>query len=287
MKGAIIGDIVGSIYEFHNIKTKDFPLFQDSCTFTDDTIMTCAVANAFRIADQQGRPLYDNLIGFMQAFGRHFPQRGYGGHFEDWLYQDDPKPYHSFGNGAPMRVSSAGFLGDTPERARELGIITAMPSHNHPDSLIAAGLTAELIWRARHGESKEDLRKRAESFYQLPSLDEIRPDYEFDVSCQGTMPVALAAFFESTDFVDAIRNAISVGGDSDTIACITGAIAEAYYGVPESVWLMARRKLTATLAQTVDDFYAYANGETRYKTGELVDRILPPGAQALCDSMSK
>ncbi len=285
MKGAIIGDIVGSIYEFHNIKTKDFPLFGKACTFTDDTVMTCAVANAFRLADEKKKPLYYALVNAMQAFGRHYPYRGYGGHFEGWLYEDEPEPYYSYGNGAPMRVAAAGFLGDTPERARELGIRTALPTHNHPESLLAAGLTAELIYLARHGATKEELRRRAARHYDLPVLDEIREEYDFDVSCQGTMPVALSSFFESTDFEDAIRLAISVGGDSDTIACITGSIAEAYYGVPEDLWLMARSKLTATLAQTVDEFYEYAGSAVRYKTGEITDQPLPEEAQEICDRM--
>ena len=267
MKGAIIGDIVGSIYEFHNIKTKDFPLFTQTCSFTDDTVMTCAVANAFRLADLNGRPILPELVTSMQGFGRRFPYRGYGGRFEGWLYEAHPQPYYSYGNGAPMRVSAMGLLGDTPERARELGMVSALPTHNHPASLRAAGLTAELIWLARHGTSREDLRVKAESVYQLPKLDALRDSYSFDVSCAGTMPVALAAFFESTDFEDAIRNAISMGGDSDTIAAITGCIAEAFYGVPLNLWLEARRYLTATLAQVVDEFYDYAEAEVRYPTG--------------------
>lgn len=285
MKGAIIGDIVGSIYEFHNIKTKNFPFYAQDCIFTDDTVMTCAVANAFRLADLNGRDVLSELVSGMQAFGKHFPYRGYGGRFEDWIYEEHPQPYYSYGNGAPMRVSSAGFLGESPERARELGMITALPTHNHPASLRAAGLTAELIWRARHGASKRDLRVRAKQVYQLPKLDEIRDTYSFDVSCQGTMPVALAAFFESTGFEDAIRNAISIGGDSDTIAAITGAIAEAYYGVPVKTWLGARRFLTATLAQVVDEFYRYADAEIRYPTGAGVVGLLSPEEQELCDTL--
>ena len=254
MKGAIIGDIVGSIYEWNNIKTKDFPLFQEKCFFTDDTVLTCAVAYAINHSDRAH--LLGELKQALQGFGRRYPHRGYGRHFKAWMWLPNPTPYNSCGNGAAMRVSPAGFCGDSPSAARYIGEITAEPTHNHPESLKAAGLVAELIWRARHGADMRELLRTAEIAYSWCSLDEIRPDYKFDVTCQGTMPAVLASFFESTDFEDAIRNAVSVGGDSDTIAAITGSIAEAYYGVPNEIWERAKGFLDADLTKVVDAFYA-------------------------------
>ena len=257
MKGAIIGDIVGSVYEWHNIKTKEFPLFQKRSTFTDDTVMTCAVAKAFLEAEKDGMPLVEHMTRSMQTLGRQNPFRGYGSHFGRWIYDEDPQPYNSLGNGAAMRASPAGFLGKTAEDAYALGELTAMPTHNHPEGLKAAGITAALIWLARHGADKDEMYRYVSGKYVIPDLDTIRPAYRFDVTCMGTMPVALAAFFESESFEDAIRNAISVGGDSDTIGAITGSIAEAYYGVPEEIWQEARSLLNYELAEIVDAFYAH------------------------------
>lgn len=259
MKGAIVGDIVGSVYEWNNIKTKYFPLFREDCFFTDDTVMTVAIGHA--LMNNLGfdgysiTELVNSLTSYMQMYGRKYQHRGYGGAFAGWIYDKDPKPYYSFGNGAPMRASSAGWLAKSAEEARELGRITALPTHNHPEGLKAASLAAELIWMARNGESMDTLRTRAAHLYALPVIDEIRSDYTFDVSSQGTMPVALSAFFESTSFEDAIRNAISVGGDSDTIAAITGSIAEAYYGVSEEIWNKAKHILNSHLVGIVDKFY--------------------------------
>ncbi len=258
MKGAIIGDIVGSIYEHHNIKTKSFPLFRSRSSFTDDTVMTCAVAKAFLDAAEEDVPIVDLMTRSMQELGRKYPHRGYGGRFKHWIYAEEPEPYNSLGNGAPMRSSPAGFLGRTVEAAYELGELTALPTHDHPEGLKAAGTVAALVWLARHGADRETLRSYAAERYDIPQLDVIRPTYRFDVTCMGTMPAALAAFFDSEDFEDAIRNAVSVGGDSDTIAAITGSIAEAYYGVPEELWQEARSRLTAELAEIVDRFCAFA-----------------------------
>lgn len=257
MKGAIIGDIVGSVYEWHNIKTKVFPLFQPRSSFTDDTVMTCAVAKAFLEAAKDDGPIVEHMTRSMQELGRKNPHRGYGGHFGRWIYSEDPQPYNSLGNGAAMRASPAGFLGKTAEAAYELGELTAMPTHDHPEGLKAAGVTAALVWMARHRADKEELYRYVSDKYVIPDLDTIRPTYRFDVTCMGTMPVALAAFFESESLEDAIRNAVSVGGDSDTIAAITGSIAEAFYGVPEDLWQKARSRLNPELAGIVDDFYAH------------------------------
>lgn len=258
MKGAIIGDIAGSVYEFNNIKTKDFPFFSERCDFTDDTVMTVAVAAGLMTALNEGIELTEALTGSLHDYGNRYPHRGYGGRFRYWLKSSDPRPYNSWGNGAPMRCSPAGWIAGSPEKAFELGMYTAAPTHNHPEAMKAAGLTAMLIWYGRHGMSMEGLREIAEKWYSLPVLDEIREVYSFDVSSGGTMPVALSAFFESVSFEDAIRNAISVGGDSDTIAAVTGAVAEAFYGIPEQLWQQASQYLSKELKERVDGFYAFA-----------------------------
>ena len=258
MKGAIIGDITGSIYEWHNIKTKEFELLPDSCFFTDDTVMTVAVGVGLMNAFERNGDIEEFLTDSMHDYGNRYPHRGYGGRFRRWLQSPDPRPYNSLGNGAPMRCSAAGWLAGTPEKAFELGMYTAAPTHNHPEGMKAAGVTSMLICLARGGMSMEELRDTAAKWYALPVLDEIRPDYSFDVTCDGTMPAALSAFFKSTDFEDAIRNAISVGGDSDTIAAITGSLAEAFYGVPEELWRRAETFLTEELRENVEAFRAFA-----------------------------
>lgn len=257
LRGAIIGDIVGSIYEFDNIKTKDFPLFGPGCAFTDDTVMTVAVADAFSKAeaDASDEQLVRLIKNSLRYWGNKYPDMSYGGRFRDWLYSDDPQPYNSSGNGAPMRCSAAGWVATSPEDARHLGELTAMPTHNHPEALKAAALTAELIYLARTGSTMKHLRRIAELYYVIPKVDELRPTYDFSESSQDTMPAALAAFFDSTGFEDAIRNAISLGGDSDTIAAITGSIAEAYYGVPEFLWV----KTIMYLDNSVVDALAHFN----------------------------
>ena len=268
MKGAIIGDIIGSAYEFHNVKEKDFDLFPPKAHFTDDTVMTLAVAKSLyeyeknewgtdlRYEPISGEQLEEVLTMYMYDIGNLY-RTSYGSRFKNWLRSSDPQPYNSWGNGAPMRCSAAGWFADTPDRAFVLGMITAQPSHNHVDAMIAAGLTADLICRARHKATKEEMFETAKKFYVIPGIDDVRPWYRFDVSCQGTMPVALAAFFESRNFEDAIRNAVSVGGDSDTIAAITGSIAEAYYGLDASLWRQALPYLSDELRAIVKDVYDY------------------------------
>ena len=254
MKGAIIGDIVGSVYEFHNHKSKSFSLFSHHDKFTDDTVMTVAVGMGLLRAFETDADLLDTLTDFLHDYGNRYPHRGYGGRFRQWLRSSDPQPYNSWGNGAPMRCSAAGWLAKTPEKAFVLGMYTAAPTHNHPEAMIAAGVTAMLIWQARHGMPMDALQELAARYYRIPRLDDIRDAYEFDVSCMGTMPVALAAFFESTGFEDTVRNAVSVGGDSDTIAAIAGSIAEAYYGVPPEIWAHAEEYLTGELMENVTEF---------------------------------
>ena len=233
MLGAIIGDIVGSIYEWHNIKTKEFPLFGQKCKFTDDTVMTIAVAEGLM---NGGTP--EDYVKAMKRLGRMFPKAGYGGRFRSWLFSDDNKPYNSWGNGSAMRVSPAGCFFDTLEMTENAAEASAAVTHNHPEGIKGAKATAAAIFLARNNKSKEEIKSYIENNYGYDlsgTLDKIRPTYKFDVSCMGTVPEAIIAFLESEDFEDAIRNAISLGGDSDTLAAITGSIAEAAYGVPDEI----------------------------------------------------
>lgn len=231
MMGAIIGDIVGSVYEWNNIKTKEFPLFQDKCFFTDDTVMTIAVAEGLMNGGTKA-----DFIDAMKKYGRMYPDAGYGGRFGSWLFSDSREPYHSWGNGSAMRTAAVGWWFDSIEETRAMAARAAGVTHDHPEGIKGAESTAAAIFLARTGHSKAEIKEYVEREfgYDLsPTLDEIRPGYRFSESCQGTVPQAIIAFLESTDFEDAIRNAISLGGDSDTLAAITGSIAEAAYGVPQ------------------------------------------------------
>ena len=231
MMGAIIGDIVGSVYEWNNIKTKEFPLFQDKCFFTDDTVMTIAVAEGLMNGGEK-----DDFIDAMKKYGRMYPDAGYGGRFGRWLMTDSREPYHSWGNGSAMRTAAVGWWFDNLEETRTAAVLAAGVTHDHPEGIKGAESTAAAIFLARTGYSKAEIEEYVEREfgYDLSwALDEIRPDYRFNESCQDTVPQAIIAFVESNDFEDAIRNAISLGGDSDTLAAITGSIAEAAYGVPQ------------------------------------------------------
>jgi ADP-ribosylglycohydrolase len=250
MIGAIIGDIVGSIYEFDNIKTKDFPMFGEDNTFTDDTVMTLAVAEGLM---NGGRS--DDFINAMKKYGRLYPYAGYGGRFDSWLRSDNRAPYNSYGNGSAMRVSPCGWAFDTLEDVESVAGISAAVTHNHIEGIKGAQATAASIFLARIGKSKTDIKTYIESKYRYDlnlTLDNIRRTYKFDESCQGTVPQAIIAFLESTDFEDAIRNAISLGGDSDTLAAITGSIAEAAYGVPDEIRDKSLRYLDATLREVYE-----------------------------------
>ena len=239
MIGAIIGDIVGSRFERHNCKSKDFLLFSTGCRFTDDTVMSLAVCDALLRWEEVGRKqeLSKFAIESMREFGRVFPHRGYGGMFSEWLYSDNPKPYNSFGNGAAMRVSGCGWVAKSLDEAKELSRSVTAVTHNHPEGIKGAEAVAIAVFLALNGKFKDEIKEYIEKNYYLIdfTLDSIREQYSFDVTCQGSVPQALEAFFESESFEDAIRNAISIGGDSDTIGAITGAVAEAYYGVPENL----------------------------------------------------
>ena len=239
MLGAIIGDIVGSVYESHNIKTKNFDFFSTTrhCRPTDDSIMTLAVANAILNAENNRLSLEKEAVKQMQMLGAMYPRAGYGGKFRYWLRDPDPKPYNSYGNGASMRVSPCGFAATSLEDAIRMADAVTKVTHNHPEGMKGAEATAAAIYLARIGKTIPEIRDYIEqNFYRINfTLDEILPSYTFDVSCQGSVPQALEAFFESTGFEDAIRNAISIGGDSDTLAAITGGIAQAYYGIPTNI----------------------------------------------------
>lgn len=240
MYGAFIGDIVGSKYEFHNIKTKNFPLFSQGCDYTDDTIMTAAVAKALMLSREEqsensenGKGFHEFLIEVMQDFGKRYPNPtgAYGGSFAIWLRQATPKPYGSYGNGSAMRVSPCGLAAVTIEEAKALARASASVSHNHPEGIKGAEAVASAIFLAKCGKSKEEIRQYINKhYYKLNfTLDSIREAYRFDGSCQGSVPQAIVAFLESADFEDAIRNIISIGGDCDTTGAITGSIAWVYY----------------------------------------------------------
>jgi ADP-ribosylglycohydrolase len=231
MIGAIAGDIIGSVYEHRPIKTKDFPLFDALCKFTDDTVLTVGVAHAIL----SGAPYVDSI----RRVGRRYPHAGYGGYFIRWLFSEDFLPYNSWGNGSAMRVSPVGFAFSTEDEVLRQARMTAEITHNHPEGIKGAEATALAVFLARTGHDKEAIRVRIKTLfgYDLDrTVDDIRPFYSFDVSCQGTVPEAIVAFLDSESYEDAIRNAISLGGDSDTLACITGGIAEAFYeGVPGEI----------------------------------------------------
>ena len=234
MIGAIIGDVVGSRFEWNNHRSKDFELFTSKCSATDDSIMTLAIGEALMCSKSDWSDLGAQAVRCMQRIGRPYPNCGYGGRFHRWIYSDHPHPYKSYGNGAAMRVSACGFAARSLEEAKALSGIVTKVTHNHPEGVRGAEATTVAIYMARSGHSMEEIREVIDrEYYPMNfTLDEIRPTYRFNESCQGTVPQALMAFFESTGFEDAIRNAISVGGDSDTLAAITGGVAQAYYGVP-------------------------------------------------------
>lgn len=260
MYGAILGDIIGSPFEFdRGDKTKDFKLFSRRSHFTDDSVMTLAVCEALLKVGQDAtvKEIEDAVISSMQSWGRRYPHAGYGGYFRRWLTACHPEPYNSFGNGSAMRVSAVGWLYDSLENTRTVAKATANVTHNHPEGIKGAEATASAIFMARNGSSKKEIKKYIENEFHYDlnrTLDEIRPSYHMDETCQKTVPEAIIAFLEATDFEDAIRNAVSLGGDTDTLGAITGSIAEAYYGIPE--WLMTecRKRTNKDMRVVLDDF---------------------------------
>lgn len=237
MLGAIIGDIVGSRFEWNNHRDKDFEFLTYKCFPTDDSIMSLAIAQAILVSKPNHSDLSKNAIECMQSVGRNYPDCGYGGSFYNWMFSDNSKPYNSYGNGAAMRVSPAGFAATSLEEAKELSRLVTEVTHNHPEGIKGAEATAVAIYLAKSGSSILEIRDYInDNYYPMNfTLDDIRDTYKFNETCQDTVPQALQAFFESTDFEDAIRNAISIGGDSDTLAAICGGVAEAYYGIPTDI----------------------------------------------------
>ena len=250
MFGAIAGDVIGSVYEHYQIKTSDFPLFHRGCRFTDDTVLTVAIAHA--ILEQT------DYASALKAFGRRYPDAGYGGSFYRWIFEPGVQPYNSWGNGSAMRVSPVGFAFDDVDRVLLEAKRSAEVSHNHPEGIKGAQATAVAVLLARQGRNKASIRREiGHRFgYNLDrSIQEIRPSYRFDVSCQGSVPESIIAFLDSKDYEDAIRLAISLGGDSDTLACIAGGIAHAFYGeVPAEIATRVRGLLTQDLLAVVDKF---------------------------------
>lgn len=247
MYGAMIGDIVGSKYEFNNIKTKEFPLFSPGCDYTDDSIMTAAVAQAILRTVREGGDFSRVLVETMRDFGRRYPDPtgAYGGRFAAWLRREDPAPYGSYGNGSAMRVSPCALAAVTLEEALDLARASAAVTHDHPEGIKGAQAVAAALFLAKTGASRAEIRQYiAGRFYPLDfTLDAIRADYRFDVSCQGSVPQAIQAFLESADFEDAIRGAVSIGGDCDTTGAMAGSIAWTYYTVEAGGtlgWLQGR-----------------------------------------------
>ena len=259
MFGAILGDIIGSPYEFdhNNIKTKNFPLFSRNSQFTDDTVMTIAIAEAILYADGDLDDLADEAVASMQKLGRLYPYAGYGARFVGWVHSDNPKPYNSLGNGAAMRVSPVAWAFDDMETVRKAAVAVTAVTHNHPEGIKGAEATAAAIFMARKGASKAEIKAFIESEfgYDLSrTCDEIRPDYHHDETCMHTVPEAFAAFLEGESFEDVIRNAVSLGGDSDTLTAIAGSIAEGFYGIDHKLKAEAVKRLDGLLEDILGDF---------------------------------
>ena len=259
MYGAILGDMIGAPYEFdRGNKTKDFPLFSRRSEFTDDSVMTIAVAEALmNTLGRSDEEIKNALVASMQKWGHMYPDAGYGGRFYHWLRARHPEPYGSYGNGSAMRVSSAGWLFETLEETRRMARLTAEVTHNHPEGIKGAEATASAIFMARNGSSKDEIRSYIirEYGYDLSrTCDEIRPGYHHVESCQKTVPEAVTAFLEGIDFEDVIRTAVSLGGDCDTLTCIAGSMAEAMYGVPEEIRAECRKRLPEDMLEVLDRF---------------------------------
>lgn len=247
--GAVIGDIVGSRFEGHNLKSTEFELFTEACKFTDDTVMT--LANADWLLND------DDLTACMLKWGKRYPHRGYGGRFRQWLYKGPQQPYNSFGNGSGMRVSPVGFYAETLDETLALARQSAEVTHNHPEGIKGAQAIAAAVFLARTGKNKQEIRASIERMFGYDlhhNCDEIRPTYRFDVTCQGSCPEAIIAFLDSRDYESALRLAVSLGGDSDTIACMAGGIAAAYYGVPSKIVDRAMSYLTDDIRTIIARF---------------------------------
>lgn len=260
MLGAIVGDVVGSVFEWDNYKGVDFPFLVDRCFFTDDSVMTLAVADALLSLD--GEVLIDDdlvrdaIRASLVDYGRIYPDVGYGAHFREWIFSEEHFPYGSYGNGSAMRVSSVAYFASDLEGVLRLARLSAEVSHNHLEGIKGAEVVAGCVFLARSGMSKAEIRSFVESGYYDVGfcLDDIRDGYVFDVSCQGSVPVAIRAFLEGDSFESVVRLAVSVGGDSDTIAAIAGSIAGAFYGVPEDVEEVVLSRLDDRLREVLGRF---------------------------------
>ena len=250
MIGSIIGDIVGSVFEHRNIKTTEFKLFNFGARFTDDTVLTVAIADAIL-----NELPYDTTL---QKWGQNYPGRGYGNHFDSWLHSENPTPYNSWGNGSAMRVSPIGFAFDDLERVLIEAKKSAEVSHNHPEGITGAQAVAVAIYLARTGSSKKEIRDFIMNKFNYNlnrTVEEIRPDYKFDISCQGSVPEAIICFLDSSDFENCIRLSISIGGDSDTIACMAGGIAQAFYkSISPEVVATAKEMLPGDMLSILNEF---------------------------------
>ena len=262
MYGAILGDMIGSPYEFERgMKTKDFPLFSIGSRFTDDTVMSLAVAEALMDSMGKGEEEHKQaLVASMQKWGRRYPDAGYGGRFCTWLAQENPQPYYSWGNGSAMRVSPAGWLYGSLEETLEKAKWTAEVTHNHPEGIKGAQAIAAAIYIARTSRTKDEIRQYITDHFSYDlnrTCDEIRPGYRFDVSCQGSVPEAIIAFLEGEDLIDSIRNAVSLGGDTDTQGCMAGSIAEAFWGIVISMRIEVDRRLPEDLREILYRFNGF------------------------------
>lgn len=280
MYGAILGDIIGSPFEFdRGDKTKDFKLFSRRSHFTDDSVMTLAVCEALLKVGQDAtvKEIEDTVISSMQSWGRRYPRAGYGGYFRRWLTARHPQPYNSFGNGSAMRVSAVGWLYDSLEKTRTVAKATANVTHNHPEGIKGAEATASAIFMARNGSSKEEIKKYIENEFHYDlnrTLDEIRPNFHMDETCQKTVPEAIIAFLEARAFEDAIRNAVSLGGDTDTLGAITGSIAEAYFGISETLISECRNRINKDMRDVVDAFYSFVRKDDLPNTNQMIEKAI-------------
>ena len=280
MYGTILGDIIGCPFEFdRGDKTKDFKLFSRRSHFTDDSVMTLAVCEALLKVGQDAtvKEIEDAVITSMQSWGRRYPHEGYGGYFRCWLTARHPEPYNSFGNGSAMRVSAAGWLYDSLEKTRVVAKATANVTHNHPEGIKGAEATASAIFMARNGSSKEEIKKYIENEFHYDlnrTLDEIRPSFHMHETCQKTVPEAIIAFLEAKDFEDAIRNAVSLGGDTDTLGAITGSIAEAYFGIPEALKSECRNRINKDMRDVVDTFYSLVRKDDSPNTNQMIEKAI-------------
>lgn len=267
MLGAIVGDVVGSVYEFNNIKRKDFILFDPFCFFTDDTVMTFAIAEALRKTQKKN---FENLdkqaIKEMQKFGKLYPNAGYGNSFKVWLNQKKSQPYQSYGNGSAMRISPVAYFAKSLDEVKKLSKAVTAVSHNHIEGLKGAEATAIAIWLALNKKSKEEIKNYIEEKYYKLDFDYegLKEKYYFNETCQNTVPQAIYCFLISKDFEDCLRTSISIGGDSDTLCAISCAIAEAYYGIPEKIQNSTLSYLDNRLLKLYSKHYSQSTNLTNF-----------------------